>query len=253
CFSSKGGIGRTTTAVNLAVSLHNISEKPVVLVDLDLEGGDDAMFLNLRPQYSISDVTTNIARVDQTFLNGVLSKHRSGIYLLAEPQNIEEVETITPGQVRDVLEALRNIFAYVVVDTGIGYSERNLAAFDISDLTLLIGILSLPSLHNVQKALAVFNRLGYDMDKVKFIVNRYVRKGEISISDAERTLGCKVFKHLPNDFNGVITSINRGLPLTLMAPKSEISRSFNELAAETQDLLGETVKGETVMAMHAAA
>lgn len=242
CFSPKGGVGNTTVATNLAVSLHQASQKPVVLVDLDLEGGDTTMFLNLKTKYTISDVTTNITRLDQAFLQGVLSKHSSGIHLLAEPQRVEEAETITPGQVREVLELLRSMFSYVVVDTEIGYGERNLAAFDSADLVLLVGILSLPSLKNIQKALDVFVRLGYDVNKVKLVINRHLRKGEITVTDAEKALNYKAFSQIPNDYNNVMASINRGMPLTLLAPHSDISQSFKELANQTRHFLADTTK-----------
>lgn len=242
CFSPKGGVGNTTVATNLAVSLHQASQKPVVLVDLDLEGGDTTMFLNLKTKYTISDVTTNITRLDQAFLQGVLSRHSSGIHLLAEPQRVEEAETITPGQVREVLELLRTMFTYVIVDTEIGYGERNLAAFDTSDLVLLVGILSLPSLKNIQKALDVFVRLGYDTNKVKLVINRHLRKGEISVTDAEKALNYKAFTQIPNDYTNVMASINRGMPLTLFAPHSDISRSFKELANQTRLFLTDSAK-----------
>src|SRR3990172_4189941 len=148
CFSPKGGVGNTTVAINLAVALHQATEKPVVLVDLDLEGGDAAMFLNLRTEYTISDATSNLARLDQAFLRGVLSKHSSGIHLLAEPQRVEDAEGITPFQAREVLEILRGMFSYVVVDTKTGYGDMNIAVFDSSDLIVLTGILTLPSLRN---------------------------------------------------------------------------------------------------------
>jgi len=233
CFSPKGGMGNTTVAVNLAVCLHEATDKPVALVDLDLEGGDAAMFLNLKTKYTISDVTSNITRLDSAFLQGVMAMHSSGIYLLAEPQRVEEAGNITASEVREVLGMLKGMFAYVVVDTEIGYGERNLAALDSSDLVLTVGVLNLPALRNIQKALDVLDRIGFGRDKVKLVVNRYIKKGDITIDDAKKTLGCDVFHSLPNDFHAVMMSINRGQPLVDIAPHSEISRSFRDLAKET--------------------
>ncbi len=234
-FSPKGGMGTTTVATNLAVCLHQRTKKPVVLVDLDLEAGDAAMFLNVKTKYSISDVTSNIARLDKAFLEGVLAKHSSGIYFLAEPEKVEEAEEITAGQVREVLGILKTMFAYVVIDTGIGYDEINLAAFDSSDAIFMVGMLSLPAIRNLQKALDVFERLGYGKDKVRLIINRYLRKTEISIEDAEKALDYKIFWRVPNSYNDVMASINRGLPLSLLAPHSEISRSFKDLSTAAQE------------------
>lgn len=237
CFSPKGGMGNTTVATNLAVSLHQITGKEVVLVDLDLECGDLSMFLNLRTKYTFSDVTENLGKIDNVFLQGVLAKHASGIYFLSEPEKVEDAAAITPAQVHEVLSVLKTMFPYVVVDTEIGYGDRNLSVFDSSDIVLLTGVLSLPALKNMQKALDVFERIGYETSKIKLLINRYVKKGDISLEDAERTLNFKVFKSIPNDFLNVMMSINRGQPLTTLAPTAEVSKSFKELAAGTRDIV----------------
>jgi pilus assembly protein CpaE len=237
CFSPKGGMGNTTIATNLAVSLHQVTGKEVVLVDLDLECGDLSMFLNLHTKYTFSDVTENVGKLDSVFLQGVLAKHSSGIYFLSEPEKVEEAAAITPAQVHEVLNLLKTMFPYIVVDTEIGYGDRNLSVFDSSDLVFMTGVLSLPALKNMQKALDVFERIGFDAVKIKLLINRYLRKGDISIEDAERTLNYKVFKSIPNDFINVMMSINRGQPLTTLAPAAEVSRSFKELAASTRDLV----------------
>jgi len=235
CFSPKGGMGNSTVAVNLAVELHSTTKRPVVLVDLDLESGDISMFLNLKTKYTISDVTTNISRLDKTYLEGVLTKHSSGVYFLSEPEKVEEASSITAHEVREVLELLKKMFTYVVVDTSTGYEEKNLVAFDTADVLLLVGVLSLPALHNLQKSLDVFERIGYNKNRVKLIINRYVRKSEITLEDAQKVLDYEVFWHLPNSYNDVMSSINRGMPLTQTAPNSEITRSFKELADATRD------------------
>jgi pilus assembly protein CpaE len=236
-FSPKGGMGTSTVAANLAVSMHLATKKSVVLVDLDLESGDASMFLNLKTRYSISDVTSNIARLDRSFVEGVLAKHSSGVYLMAEPEKIEEAESITAAQVREVITLLRNMFNYVIIDTGIGYDEVNLSAFDAADMVLLVGVQSLPAVRNMQKALDVFERLGYSRDKVKLIINRFLKKSEITVEDTQKTLNYDVFWRIPNDFNNVMTSINRGMPLGLLAPGSEISKSFKDLATASQSLV----------------
>jgi pilus assembly protein CpaE len=230
CFSPKGGMGNTSIATNLAVSLHLATGKQVVLVDLDLEGGDADIFLNLRPRYTISDANANISKLDAAYLRGVLARHDSGIYLLGEPKTIEEAGSISPDGVRAVISQLKKMFPYVVVDTVGSYSELNLAAFDVSDLILAVGILSLPSIRGLQKSLDVFGRLGMGKEKVKLVVNRYLKKSEISIKEAERTLNYESFWKIPNDYNSVITSINRGQPLPLLFPHAEISKSYKEFA-----------------------
>ena len=170
----------------------------------------------------------------------MLSKHQTGVHLLSEPKNVEDIEAITPSQVREVIGLLRNMFQYVVVDTEPGYGDRNIAAMDSADMVLLVGIMNLLSIKNLQKSLDVFGRLGYSSEKVRLVVNRRSKKDIISPQDAEKTLNTKVFRQIPNNYAEVTASINRGMPLAALTPNSEISRSFKDLSTAIQAQLAES-------------
>src|SRR4030043_904565 len=144
-FSPKGGVGVTTLSINLATSIYESTMKPTILMDLDLNAGDVTTFLNMKPTYTISDVTTNISRLDRSFLQGVIAKHESGISVLAEPQRIEEGVSISGSEIKKVLGLLKTMFAYIIIDAESIY-DRTTAAIEMSDLILLVFYMSLPSL-----------------------------------------------------------------------------------------------------------
>src|SRR3990172_6584723 len=132
-FSNKGGNGTTTIAVNLADALVRYHGKKVAVVDLVLSHGDVTMFFNVNPSYSILDLAKNAQKADYDFLHTLLVKHSSGVYILADPPMIEDAEQISAGHVKDVLNTLRGIFDYIVVDTPHQFDERTLTALEMSD------------------------------------------------------------------------------------------------------------------------
>jgi pilus assembly protein CpaE len=229
-FCSKGGYGTTTVAVNLATSLAPLIDEPVILLDLDLEAGDVATYLGLTPKYTISNVTSNLPRMDHAYLQTALARHASGVYVLAEPAHLEEVETITPTQIRDIINMLRSMGGIVIVDAKKSFDDRTLMALDLSDVVLLVTVLSIPGVRNTQRTLEVFHRLGFSQQKVKLLVNRFLPSAEIKVQDLERTLNYPVSYEIVNDFPSAMASINRGQPISEVAPTSKLSVSFWELA-----------------------
>jgi pilus assembly protein CpaE len=237
-FSNKGGVGSTTVATNLAVSLAKETEQPVVIADLDLELGDVTMFLNMKPRYTIVDVVSRGPKLDSSSVHSALAKHDpSGVFVLGEPAKPEDADTITSDQVGQLLTHLRQMFSFVVVDSAHTFEERTLEVLDVSDLILLVVMLDLPNIRNVQRCLDVFNRLpGYDGEKVKLIVNRYVPDLQIGIPQIQQTLRTDVYWKIPNDYGRVISSVNTGTPLVSMDGESPIAASFRNLARDIAGL-----------------
>jgi pilus assembly protein CpaE len=228
-FSPKGGAGVTTIAINLATNIHQMSGKPTVLVDLDLNAGDVTTFLNMKPSYTISDVTMNISRLDRNFLQGVIAKHESGISVLAEPQKIEEGVSISSSEIKKVLGILKSMFKYIIIDAET-ISERTTTAIEMSDMIMLVFFMSLPSIKNMQRHLRYFDRLGLGRDRVKLIANRYLKKSDITIQDTEKALNYPIFFTLPNDYDTTMTCLNKGVPISEGAPRSQLNASLRELA-----------------------
>jgi len=226
----KGGNGTTTIAVNLADALVRYHNKKVAVVDLVLSHGDVTMFFNVNPSYSIIDLAKNAQKADYDFLHTLLVKHSSGVYILADPPMIEDGEQISPGHVRDVLNTLRSMFDYIVVDTPHQFDERTLTALEMSDIVLLVSLLNLPSLRNTQKCLSLFGRIGLRDERVRLVLSRYLPNDEIPKDSIEGILNCPVFFAIPNDYPAVIASVNRGKLLRETSPGKDVTNSFREMS-----------------------
>ncbi|MCK9418559.1 MAG: AAA family ATPase [Nitrospirae bacterium] len=226
---SKDGYGKTTVAVNLAACMALRKDRPVMIIDLDLQGGDVSTFLNIQPNYTIADVARNVNRIDANYVRGAMYRHESGLYMLAEPKNVSEVEEITAPKIKAVLNLLKGMGGYIVVDGGYSFDERALTVMDMSDMIILVGVLTLPAIRTIQKSLSVFRDLGYGKDKVKLIINRNGANEDIKADYAEKALNYPISWLIPNEYQTVVTSINRGIPLVTLAPASNITKSIEDI------------------------
>lgn len=231
-FSPKGGVGVTTIAINLATNIYETTRKPTVLVDMDLNAGDVTTFLNLKPSYTISDVTTNISRLDKNFLQSVITKHESGVYVLAEPQKVEEGVSIKGIDLRKMLTLLKTMFSHIVIDTEAALNERAMAAIEMSDVILIPFILSLPGIKNIQRYMNYLENIGIKKNKINLVVNRHLKKGDIKIEDAEKILNYRIFSSLPNEYDTAIECLNKGVPLSTCDPKSKLNLAIKEMASK---------------------
>ena len=235
-FSPKGGVGVTTLSINLATSIYESTMKPTILMDLDLNAGDVTTFLNMKASYTISDVTTNISRLDKSFLQGVIQKHATGISVLAEPMKVEEAISISAGEIKKVLGLLKTMYNYIIIDTET-LLDRIMTAIEISDMIVIVFVMSLPSITNIQKYLKFFDKKGIGRDKIKLVVNRYLKKGDIRIEDAEKALNHPIYWNVPNEYDTAMTCLNRGVPLSIGAPKSDLNHNIKELAKALTKIL----------------
>lgn len=235
-FSNKGGIGKTAIATNLALELANMTKEKVALVDLNLQLGDITTFLDINPSFDISYVVQNLSRIDETFLLSTLEKYKeTSLYVLADPPYLEQAEDITAEQIAKLFDVLKQAFSYIVVDTSANFDGKTITALDNSDLILLITIVNLPAIRNCQRCLDLFERLGYEKEKTKIILNRYMENDEIKVEDVEDVLSKKIYWKIPNNYFTIMSAINKGIPVGLINPDSNISQSYRELAAMLSD------------------
>lgn len=226
-FSNKGGIGKTTLATNLALQLAETTGEKVCLVDLNLQMGDIATFLDITPSFDIAYVITHLSRLDESFLHSSLEKYKDkDLYVLADPPDIEQAEEISADDISSLLNFLRTMFGYVIIDTSSNFDIKTLTCLDVSDYIFLVLMVNLPSIRNCQKCISLFKRLEYDEDKIRLVVNRYVEEDEITIEDVEEALNYSIYWKIPNNYFAIMSSINKGLPVSELEPDSEISRNF---------------------------
>ncbi len=235
---SKGGIGTTTVAVNLAVSLAESKSSPIVaLMDMNRLFGEIPIFLNLNSPFNWGEVARNISRADQTYLMSILAKHSSGIYVLPSPTGIDGVNAANADVIRQILDLMTQVFDFIIIDGGQSLDETSLKILEMSDFVFLIAILSLPCLANVRKLLWTFSRLGFPRpEKTKILMNRYHKKSLISLKEAEENLKQKIYCLIANDYQTTMSAINQGKNLSVIDRGAEITRNFKELAEKILEL-----------------
>ncbi len=227
-FSTKGGVGKTTIATNLAVSLAQQTRKKVVIMDLDLQFGDVAVMLNVTPKRTITELIQDINQMDPELLEGYLVAHPTGVKVLPCPTRPEYAELITGAHVEKILSVLKQSYDYIVIDTPPFFNETTLSALDLCHQILLIVALDLPTIKNVKLGLEVLDSL-HLKGKVKLILNRSSNDIGIRCEDMEESLGLKVAGHIPSDGRIVIASVNKGNPFVVTNPNAKITENIREL------------------------
>ncbi len=230
---SKGGVGATTIAVNLAVSIAETKKaQSVALVDMNMLFGDIPIFLALKPNYNWGEITKDIARLDATFLMNILSKHSSGVHVLPSPSHLNGNQAVTPETIEHLLSLMQGMFDFVVIDGGQSLNKTSLRILEMSDDVLLVSLLSLPYLANTNKLLTSFANFQYlPKERIKIVINRYLKKSQVSLKDAEDAINRKIFWTIPNDYKTTMSAINQGKALPQFAAKSAVTKNLKELAA----------------------
>lgn len=214
-FSAKGGSGATTVATNVAVQIHRMTGKKTVLVDLDLELGEIALFLGVEPRFSFVDLSRNFHRMDSNLLASFIECHDSGIHVLSAPYQPERADIVTADQTKQILQFLKQHYQFVIVDLSNSFTVRTVATFEKADEIYLVANVDLPSLRNIQRCQHLMTRMVGEAKDLRLIVNRYQAENEITLEDVERALGLEVYWALPNDYESIIYSINSGRPVIL--------------------------------------
>ena len=231
-FSPKGGVGRTTLAVNMAVAAANELGKRVVLVDGSFQFGDVGVLLNLNPKNkSIADLIPEIsAGGEPESVENVIVDHSSGVRVLLAPPSPETAELITTTYLKKVLEQLRDTHDLVVVDAWPWFHETTLGLLDISDLILAVLTLEITNIKNMRLFLEVAEQLGYEKGKVRLVLNRADSALGIRVADVENSIGRKIDRTIVSDGRSVVYALNRGVPFVLSNREAQVSQDVLALA-----------------------
>ena len=237
-FSNKGGIGKTSIATNLALELAKTTKENVALIDLNFQLGDITTFMDLKPSFNISYMLKNLDKLNKDFLLNTLEKYKNtSLYVLADPPYFKQAEDISPKQVAKLFEILKETFSYIVVDTDNTFDGKTITALDNSDMLFLVTIVNLPALRNCQRCLDLFEKLGYEDDKIKIVINRYMENDEIKAEDVEKLLAKEIYWKIPNNYFSLMAAINKGVPVSELNPASNVSQSYRELAIHVADTI----------------
>jgi len=248
-FGPKGGAGRTTLAINLAISLQQISKGRVVLVDGAVQFGEVALALNIHAPYSIMDLLHHVDELDQDMVDGMLATHTSGIRVLPASPRIELPEAIQPGPLRTVVTQLKSMFDYIVVDTWPRVDETTLALLEMADMVLLVLTPDITALRNAQLFLELADSLQYPSEKIMLVVNRMSRESVVKPADVEELLGRPVAATIASDRAATDHALNRGVPLVLSHKRSHAAKDIVALARKVAQEAGADRKvGRSVLA-----
>jgi pilus assembly protein CpaE len=230
-FSPKGGVGRTTIAVNMAIAAATELGQSVVLVDASFQFGDVGVLLNLNPKNkSIADLVPELEAGEPESLDTFVINHSAGVRVLLAPPSPEMAELITPTVVKRVLEALRRQHDIVIVDCTSWFNETTLAILDVADTVLTILSLEITSIKNMRLFLEVAEQLGYEQNKVKLVLNRADSSLGIRVADVENSIGRKVDHTIVSDGRSVVYALNRGVPFFLSNREAQVSQDILRLA-----------------------
>jgi Flp pilus assembly protein, ATPase CpaE len=230
-FSSKGGCGTSFIATNLAA----VNSERTVLVDLNLQAGDLPLYLGVDPKYSIAEIVENRSRLDEALINSFVTPCTPNLSLLAAPKQADSADEIQPEHVFEVLQRLRQSFDCVVLDPQHTFDSITLAALDQSDEIVLVLSLDIPAIRSTQRALEIFDRLGYPRKKVRIVVNRWSKQIDLDLRQVEKFLGEPVIGFVPSDYQTTVNSINLGTPLVKSDPGSKIAQEIKRIAQKLND------------------
>ena len=236
-FSPKGGVGRTTVAVNLAVAAATELGKKVVVMDGSFQFGDVGVLLNLNPKSkSIADLIPELEVGELDSIDTFVINHTSGVRVLLAPPSPEMAEMITPAGVKKVLDTLRRTHDLVVVDCTAFFNDTTLAILDAADVILTMLSLEITSIKNMRLFLEVAEQLGYESGKVRLVLNRADSTLGIRVADVEHSIGRKVDDTIVSDGRSVVYALNRGIPFFISNREAQVSQDILRLA---QSVVGE--------------
>jgi pilus assembly protein CpaE len=231
---AKGGAGTTTVAVNCGVELARLTKRPTVVVDLKACLGEVALFLGVRPRFTVLDAIENLHRLDKNFLLELVAKHKSGLDILAGSEQFDRPNAQDAGALEELLRVLAKTYDYVIIDAGNVINACTAAALYTADTIFLVTNPDVPSIRNAQRLVDRVRQLGAGSERVKVLLNRASDQHLIAPKQIETALGYGIYHTFPSDYRTVSTALNSGVPLAL-TNNSEIASQFDNF---TRHLIG---------------
>ncbi len=231
-FSPKGGVGTSVVAANLAVAIRQLTSKKVALVDANVLFGDLSVILNLRSDKTIIDLAQRVDELDRDLINDVLTTHTSQVKVLLAPPDPQRGELVSSDHIRAILEALKQEFDFVIVDTPASFQDRSLAALDMATRIVTLLTLEMHCIRNIKLFLEVADLLEYPHEKVMLVLNKASNRTGIRAEDVEKNIQRKIQLQIGDAGQEMTFSINQGVPLVIGKPTHQVARDLGVLARE---------------------
>jgi len=226
-WGAKGGCGVTTLATNFALALRTETSGEVSLVDLNPQLGDVAVLLGLTPRFTINDALQDPNRMDEEFISTMVTKHKSGVSVLAAPDQYSSSLAVETRSVGRMLELIGGGFPYAVVDAGMSLGNGAETLFQMSDVVYLVTQVDITSLRNTQRLITHLQR--FSQLKIELVINRYeARKMDFDEERLAKTVGMAPKWRVPNDYPAVRRASNTGVPV--VSEKSQVTQVLHEMA-----------------------
>ena len=230
-FSPKGGVGCTTVAINLAVALRTLTDKPTILLDGDLRFGDIDTALNISSASNVGTLVSQLDEMDNQLLDRSLVTHKSGIRVVVAPPHLDMADAIRPEHIRKLISRLSELAeGYVVVDAWSSLDDCTLSILDKCQQLVVITTPHVTAMRDVHRFLEVLNLLGYGSSAVRLVLNHCYHRSEVNVKELERALGHSIVQEIGYSPNQVTASLNRGIPLIQEYRDSPAARSIMQLA-----------------------
>jgi len=230
-FGAKGGAGTTTVAVNSGVEVARLSRRSTLIVDLKPGLGEVALFLGVRPRYSLLDAIDNLHRLDREFLRELVVKHKSGLEILAGSDQFDRPGAADGAAIEELFRLLARQYEYILIDAGSQINSCTVAALYTADAIFLVANPDVPSVRNAQRLLDRVRQLGACGERVRLLLNRAAEPYPIPPKQIEGALGHPIHHTFPSDYKTVSTALNSGVPLSL-AGDSDIAAQFDHFTRQ---------------------
>ena len=230
-FGVKGGVGKTTLATNLAVSLAQETSASVALVDLDVPFGDVALMLDLQPEHDILDALDESVLDDLERLQKTLVRAPQGVNVLSSPLAPDGAGSIDSRRVGRLLSRLAALYQFVLVDTPAGLTELTAAALDVAELAMLVTTPEIASLRRTHACLRLLQGMEFQTTKLQLVLNRESSRTRVSGPEAIDALGHPVTWRIANDY-AAMQAAAVGDPVVLSRPKTQLSRDIRLIARQ---------------------
>ena len=226
---TKGGTGTTTLAVNGAADIRRITGRSTVVVDLKNGPGDVALFLGLRPRYSLLTAIDQLAWIDPSTLRRFVVEHDCGLHVLAAGDEFSRPTVRDADHIEQLLRALNSIYDYVIIDAGCTLMPPATTALQLSEAILLVANPDVPCLRNLQRIIDAVKAVGVPAERMKVVLNRASEFGVLSTAQIERVLGFSIAHSIASDYRSVASAVNSAVPVSALRV-TDLNRQLEAIA-----------------------